>query len=428
MKISKKRTRKTSGWMLAAGLLNRYLIKPAKADVLLCDLPDVISFTDRRYCQFLFLGVIRHKTFVDSIISKMLKKPPRVKLRGLLMVAIYEMMEAVDEKLPKIVDYAVESAKELLSLGEAKLVNAVLRKVPEVLKELLMEEKNDSKEWLAWRYSHPQWLVNRWVEEFGVEATRKLLIWDQRVPSIYVRMEKGEELELEKTKWDHFYGIGAQDLERLRALIEDGRGYIQDPSTSVAPKLAQVVSTDCVLDLCAAPGGKSMMMAQKLRGGTGQLVALDLPGGRIGRLRENLGRLKDVKYTIVEADLNNVTSEYLMSLDLPGTYDVVLLDAPCSNTGVLRRRVDAKWRLRENDILKMAQIQVKLLKKAASLVKPTGRLIYSTCSIENEENFQVVERFLESFDGRFECKRSVISYPWVEDCDGGGAFLFERPD
>lgn len=409
--------------MMAVKLLKKYLIKPTKADALLSDLPDNISFTDRRFCQFLFLGVIRHKLLIDNVINRMLKKAPRVGLRGLLMVAIYEMMEAGEEKIPKIIDFAVESAKGFLSLGEAKLVNAVLRKAPDCLNELIKANKFSSKEWLATRFSHPEWLVNRWVEEFGLEATERLLVWDQTIPSIYVRTERGEELGLESTQWDGFYVIRSGDWGKVDSLIDGGRGYIQDPSTAVAPGLAQVKSSDSVLDLCAAPGGKSVIMAQSLRGGEGQLVALDLPGERIDRLRQNLERLKDVKCSIVEADLNDVTSEYLMSLSLPGQYDVVLLDAPCSNTGVLRRRPDAKWRLTESDISKMAQIQLKLLKKAASLVKPTGRLIYSTCSIENEENFKVIDHFLESTNGLFECKSGTASYPWLTGHDGGGAFL-----
>lgn len=424
MKIGKKSIKKTSGWILAAELLRKYLIKPAKVDILLCNLPDLISSTDRRYCQFLFLGVIRHKIFIESIINKMLKKIPRVKLQSWLMIAIYEIMESDNEKFPKIVDYAVENAKQLLSMGEAKLINAVLRKVPEYLKSL-REEKDDSTGWLAKKFSHPQWLVNRWVKEFGFEATQQLLTWNQTAPSIYVRIEKGEDLGLKKTKWDDFYVVDRQEWEKIDSLIDNERAYIQDPSTAVAPKLAQVKSSDNVLDLCAAPGGKSTLMAQSLRGGIGQLVALDLPGERIGRLRQNLSKLKDVNYAIVEADLNDLTPEYLTSLNLPSTYDVVLLDAPCSNTGVLRRRVDAKWRLTEDDISNMAQIQLKLLTKAANFVKPGGRLIYSTCSIESKENSQVVERFLESFGDRFKCTQSKVSYPWLEGYDGGGAFLLE---
>jgi 16S rRNA (cytosine967-C5)-methyltransferase len=169
-----------------------------------------------------------------------------------------------------------------------------------------------------------------------------------------------------------------------------------------------------------------MAMGEALKGGEGQLVALDLPGERIGRLKANLTRLEAVKYSIVEADLNNVTPEYLEAMGLPGCYDVVLLDAPCSNTGVLKRRVDAKWRLEKGEITKMAQLQLKLLKRASALVKKGGRLVYSTCSIEGEENAGVIAEFLKSAGEDFEKLEGKVSYPWMEGCDGGGAFLLHR--
>lgn len=425
--MGKELSTKTGGFQLAVKLLKKYLMKPTKADTLLSDLPDNISSTDRRYCQFLFFGSIRHKGLIDHVIKKLLQKPPRVGLRSLLMVGIYEIMERETEDYPKIVDFSVETAKDMLSSGEAKLVNAVLRKVPGELNQILNNEKFDSKEWLATRFSHPLWLVKRWSKEFGWEALQKILEWDLEPAQVYVRSATGEDLMgLEPTKIKDFYIVGLGQWRVVEKLIQEGRVYVQDPSTSIAPGLASVIGSDFVLDLCAAPGGKSMAMAEKLKGGSGQLVALDLPGERIVRLRENLANLSDVKYAIVEADLYDVSPEYLKSLNLPRQYDVVLLDAPCSNTGVLRRRVDAKWRLEESDIPKMAHVQLNLLKKAGSLVKPGGRLVYSTCSIENEENGDVISGFLKDMGKSFELAHGKVTYPWVDGCDGGGAFLLRR--
>ncbi|PWU06016.1 MAG: RNA methyltransferase, partial [Verrucomicrobia bacterium] len=164
-------------------------------------------------------------------------------------------------------------------------------------------------------------------------------------------------------------------------------------------------------------------------GGRGELVAVDLPGARIGRLRENLEKLrkrKNIKYTIIEKDVKDLSLGYFESLNLPDVYDVVVLDAPCSNTGVLRRRVDAKWRLEEKDITRMADIQFELLVKSALFVKPGGRLVYSTCSIEREENMGVVEKFINQHGEEFELKKSIVSYPWMERHDGGGGFLLIR--
>lgn len=417
---------KTGGFQIAVNLLKKYLIKPAKADVLLSDLPDNISSTDRRYCQFLFLGAIRHKGLIDHVVKKLLQKSPRVGLKALLMIGIYEILESPSENLPKIVDFSVETAKNSLSSGEAKLVNAVLRKVPAQLNTILKEEMWDSKEWLSIRFSHPEWLIKRWFTEFGPEITRKILEWNEQPSQVYLRAVRGEKVQGLEPKVEDFYIVGAGQWNIAEKLIKEGKAYIQDPSTITAPRLASVGPDDLVLDLCAAPGGKSMVMAESLKGAKGQLVALDLPGERIARLKKNLERLHDVKYSVVEADLHEVSPSYLQSLNLPGQYDVVLLDAPCSNTGVLRRRVDAKWRLDKDDIKKMAQIQLNLLEKASTFVKPGGRLVYSTCSIENEENEAVVSGFLKTNSQSFELVERKMTYPWVDVCDGGGAFLLSR--
>lgn len=427
--MDRKYSAQTSGWKLAVKLLKKYLVNPTKADVLLNDfLPEIISFTDRKFCQFLFFGSIRYKGLLDYMIGRLLMKGPRNGLRALLMVGMYEILMSCDGDVPKIVDYAVGVAKGELSLKEAGLVNAVLRKVWDLWEEIKEGEGWDLGEWLSVRYSHPLWLVRLWIREFGEEDTRKLLEWDQEVSPVYVRIMEGFEDEdegLEGCGVEGFYRVGEGKWNRVKEWVDEGRIYIQDPSTGAAPRLAGVQAGDRVLDLCAAPGGKSMILAGELRGGLGQLVALDLPGERIGRLRENLSKLKDVNYAIVEADLNTVDSGYLERLGLPGEYDVVLVDVPCSNTGVLRRRVDAKWRLREGDIEGMARVQLELLRKAGGLVKEGGRLVYSTCSIENEENFGVVEAFLEGDNG-FELMEGDVRYPWVSGYDGGGAFLMRR--
>lgn len=432
MKTSKNRITNANGWILAVKLLKKYLIKPTKASALLSDLPENISSTDRRYCQFLFFGVIRHKLLIDCIIKKMLLKAPRVGLKALLMVAICEIIEMKDEKkdekIPKIIDFAVENSKKHLSLGEAKLVNAVLRKVTETTRSI--EEAEDiSIDSLAVKYSHPMWLITRWIKEFGMDRTKRLLEWNQGIPPVYLRIEEEvDAIGLEATKWKGFYLMGNGGWSKAEELIGKGKAYIQDPSTRIAPEMAKVIDNENVLDLCAAPGGKSVMMASRLKGGIGQIVSIDLPGKRIVQLKENLAKMQGIKYSVIELDINDLSLEYFESLSLPGEYDVVLLDAPCSNTGVLRRRVDAKWRLGEKNIETMARIQLRLLKKAALFVKSGGRLIYSTCSIENEENFGVVEDFLENYGRLFECKQSIVSYPWDGGSDGGGAFLLIRKE
>jgi len=426
MKMDKRGKANVSGWITATQLVQRYEQKPTKADTLLGNLPETISSINKRICQSLFLGVIRYLNLIDYTLDPLMRKRPRPALRGLLRVATFELLEADAPTRPKVVDHAVENTKKIMSEGEARFVNAILRKVPEALDEFFNQNKQEDLPWLAIRYSHPEWLVERWVAQFGLESTRELLAWDQQPAPVYVRVWGGDLPDcLKETQWEGFYLYKGKDWSQVKKRVGQGRAYVQDPSTRIAPGLVQIEQEGRVLDLCAAPGGKSMQLGQKL-GAKGQLVALDLPGARIKRLRENLARLRNVPYSIVEADLLEATPESLEGNGLPGAWDVVFLDAPCSNTGVLRRRPDAKWRLQAGDIIKMASLQLKLLKKASEFVAPGGELVYNTCSIEKEENQGVIEVFLKEESNRFRLVKSDISYPFEKHHDGGGAFLLEK--
>ena len=158
----------------------------------------------------------------------------------------------------------------------------------------------------------------------------------------------------------------------------------------------------------------------------GALVAVDLPSPRIARLRDNMNSLNapSLQRTVVEADLLKLTSSQLSDLGLDECYDAVMLDAPCSNTGVIQRRTDVKWRLRANDIGACTALQFELLTAASRFVRPGGRLVYSTCSIEPEENRKLIDHFLASQGGqRFKLEGFELSFPWESGHDGAGAFL-----
>jgi 16S rRNA (cytosine967-C5)-methyltransferase len=156
-------------------------------------------------------------------------------------------------------------------------------------------------------------------------------------------------------------------------------------------------------------------------------VAVDLPGSRIDRLKENLSRTRGVDVALVQSDVQESLALNLREHRLPESYDAVLLDVPCSNTGVMRHRVDVKWRLQPGDFKKHPQQQLSFLHSAARLVRPGGRLVYSTCSIDAEENEHVVRSFLAGkAGGPFELERSVQHYPWTSGHDGGAAFLLRR--
>ena len=180
---------------------------------------------------------------------------------------------------------------------------------------------------------------------------------------------------------------------------------------------------EAVIDLCAAPGGKSLLIADTM--GSGRLVAVDLPAARIDRLKENLSRASNIDVALVQADLLEGLAGVLKEHGLPSEYPAVLIDVPCSNTGVMRHRVDVKWRLQEADFAKHGRQQGALLAAAAQLVAPGGRLVYSTCSIDPAENEAVVDAFLDRHR-KFTLKKSALAVPWVAGHDGAAAFLLQR--
>ena len=220
--------------------------------------------------------------------------------------------------------------------------------------------------------------------------------------------------------------------DEVRRLANEGALYLQDPSTRLCIDLLAPQAGEVILDACAAPGGKSLFIADMMK--TGKVVALDEPVApgksdlRLVRLKENLARAPaGVEVALVQADLRSAGSVYYRNLSLPESYDAVLLDAPCSNTGVMRHRIDVKWRLQDGDFARHGQQQLELLHAAARLVRPGGRLVYSTCSIDADENESVMKGFFDSrAGGPFKLEKQVLANPWTDGHDGAGAFLLVK--
>jgi 16S rRNA (cytosine967-C5)-methyltransferase len=407
-------------------LTEAYLTGDRKADQLLDELPaDFIG--DRRVaCQSLFLGSLRHGHRTRAALRELLRKKAKPEVEAIFLVTGYELLDSEAERHPKIIHHAVERSKLRINRFEQGFLNAVLRKLPGALAQIQADASPTDY------YSHPQWLVSRWQKEFP-RNYQQLLEWNQGLPATYLKIYDAaveRPAGLESTKWPQFYKTTRQISwqDDIRPLLNCGNAYIKDPSTRLAPDLLAPKPGEAVLDLCAAPGGKAydLAHAMELRG---KLVAVDLPGPRIGRLQQNLESLQSPELTraIVEADILELSDVFFQAQSLPEAYDAVMLDAPCSNTGVIQRRTDVKWRLREKDIESCAKLQLQLLHSAARFVKPGGRLVYSTCSIEASENQAVVDAFLESKSGNaFRLEATEISLPWETGHDGAGAFLLKQ--
>lgn len=408
-------------------LVEAYFLSQLKADQVLELLPDDFIGQRRASCQSLFLGALRHGHRSQAAYRPLLRKSPRPLLEAVLMLAGFELFTEPQDRHPKIVHHAVERSKALVKRHEQGFLNAVLRKLARALSEF------DEQQHPAQFYSHPAWLVERWMEEFGEDATRSLLEWNQRIPGQTIRLySSGLALPefLRKTQWEDFYHIdrSADWKAEVEPLLSGGDAYIKDPSTRIAPTLLAASPGMDVLDLCAAPGGKSYDLANQM-GSSGRIVAVDLPGNRIQRLTENMTRLREsgISTKVIESDLLEMDAQTFKTHKLPVTYDAVMLDAPCSNTGVIQRRTDVKWRLNKDDFKKCARLQLQLLKKASAFVGDEGKLVYSTCSIEEEENLSVVNDFLGSESGGgFVLEKSAVSYPWQSGHDGAGAFLLRK--
>lgn len=417
-------TANASAWDGAVALTEAYLTENLKANQLLELLPDTFTGDRRATCQSLFLGALRHGHRVQHALQPFIRQKPRALIEAIFLVAGFEMLSSPEEKHPQIVHHAVERSKGQAAQSETGLLNAVLRKLPEALDATHPSNRPDA------HFSHPKWLFKRWNKEFGPPTTIKLMEWNQRVPATYLKLyETPNELPkgLEPTQWDQFYKVsnGASWKDDLHPLLNKGNAYIKDPSTRLAPGLLAPKKGEDVLDLCAAPGGKAYDIAHLMEL-EGHIVALDLPGNRIQRLSENLESLatEALQCTILEGDLLELDETAFQEQGLPTQYDAVMLDAPCSNTGVIQRRTDVKWRLRGKDVSNCAYLQQQLLVAASYCVKPGGRLVYSTCSIEIDENKEVVDAFLLTDEGqRFSLKDSAISLPWETGHDGAGAFL-----
>jgi 16S rRNA (cytosine967-C5)-methyltransferase len=415
-----------SGWVAAAGLVERWLARAERVDTLLEGLATNLSGQERARAQHLFYGVVRWASRLESALAGLMAHQPRTKVKAVLMIAGYELLEGGPGLTAKVIHHAVEQAKSVTSPKEAKLVNAVARKMADRLSGAPAD--------LATEFAHPEWLVARWTRQFGQETTRKLLEWNQQPAPVYARWRTEAPVPeyLAPTKWAGFYEVKAGHWEDIRRLANEGALYLQDPSTRLCLELLAPEPGEMVLDACAAPGGKSLFIADTMK--TGKIVALDEPVApgksdiRLVRLKENLSRAPaGVEVALVQADLTKVNTVFYRNLKLPESYDAVLLDAPCSNTGVMRHRIDVKWRLQDGDFARHAQAQLELLHAAARLVHPGGRLVYSTCSIDADENESVIKAFFDSrAGGPFKLERKVQAYPWVDGHDGAGAFLLRK--
>jgi 16S rRNA (cytosine967-C5)-methyltransferase len=375
-----------------------------------------MSPLDRSFFMETFFGILRNLSQLDFLISRLRDGRVDPTTKAVLRLGLYQIFH-----MRTAAHAAVNETVELA--GRARgLVNAILRRA---LREKEALEAALEKAGPSVATSHPEFLLEKWEAAFGPEATRQLCAWNNQPSDVHVRANElrvtvGELLRSSPDASQSPKHPLALKVNRLPpSWIAQGLCYVQDPSTLIACDLLDPQPGETVLDACAAPGGKTTYLAQLMRN-EGRLIACDLYDSRVARLRENIQRLG---VTIAQA-LRHDCMQAGPPLE-PASFDRILVDAPCSNTGVIRRRVDVRWRLTEEDFLRMPAQQLALVKRTATLLKPGGALVYSTCSLEAEENDQVVERALAAVPGlRFVESRRAL--PFVDGVDGAFAARFTR--
>src|SRR5579884_2419496 len=366
-----------------------------------------LSESDRAFAQELFYGVLRNLTLLDFWIGCLRSTPFEHDLRDLL-------------RLGTAPHAAVHETVSLAAKRQRTIVNAILRSAARRRSELLAQAQRQP---LPVRTSHPQFLVERWQQRFGADRAEKLCEWDNAPAPIYARINR---LKIERENFLRLYPK-ARPLPRLCEFVqfdglpaealERGHCYVQDPSTAVACRLLNPEPGEKILDACAAPGGKTGYIGQ-LMNNRGVIVACDREPGRLRILRENVARLGVTIAQVVRHDWTQTPVPKAIASLAP--FDRILLDAPCTNTGVLRRRVDARWRLSPTDFLRMQKQQITLARALIPLLKAQGILVYSTCSLEPEENEQVVRRILSDWPGlRLEHEQWLL--PFRDGFDGAYA-------
>ena len=355
---------------------------------------------DRRWTQELVYGLLRRREDLDAALH------PRVRggiarihadLTDLLRLGVYQLLFMNSVPPYAAIAQTVELAKIRHGIGASKLANAVLRRIDRErgqLNDSTIDDRSDVAGQLARTYSHPRWLVERWVARFGAQDTERLLQRNNQEARIILRpwgiVREQLETSLERS------GVAPDDvplvpdslqLPQGTALLElaawrQGHCYVQDPAATLVTRYAAFPAGAVVGDFCAAPGGKSLELARS----AAFVMAADRSASRLGRMAENIDRL--------DARMIGLTA---MDSALPAVrpLDAILLDVPCTGTGTFRRHPDARWRLRYSDLAILAGTQSELLRAAASCVSPGGLLVYSTCSLEDEENDEPVNTFLE---------------------------------
>ncbi|MFC1738700.1 16S rRNA (cytosine(967)-C(5))-methyltransferase RsmB [Planctomycetota bacterium] len=454
--MSRKRT--TTARALAVSVLNRFETQANyAADILNSRISELPERAQRQRATDLVFGSIRNRSAIDAVITKLADCPiERIepKIVNILRSACYELIYCPGTPEYSIVNEAVETAKAAAGKKQAGFVNAVLRKItrhitnrqtglskaePQKIIPLnpsigcefdlvvLPDIKSSPADFFSIAFSLPVWLVEKWLEEFGTESTRQICFSSNRRPSIYIRantlkttalkiaenlLQAGIECEVTDNKSMLRVKSGSAVTELPG--FERGDFTVQDITAAQAVRLLNPQPGSRILDSCAAPGTKTTQLAE-VTFDKAKIFAADIDRQRLQKAEENISRLGVKSVTIVHyEDIEKIVEEE--------KFDCVLLDVPCSNTGVLSKRPEARFRITQKAVKKLTETQMQLLTRAAGMIKTGGKICYSTCSIQPQENNLLLGKFLSN-NADFTVETEKLTLPAAGDFDRDGGYV-----
>ena len=453
-----------SARQIATEVLNRWNWRRNYAAQVLNKL--LFQTEEKQRATDLVFGTTRNRFAIDRVIEEFSGRSiERIqpKLLNILRVAAFELLYCPKTPRYSIVCEAVTNAKAISGKKQTGFINAVLRQITSHLtnrrkqltqaraanilpqtpltgcefdKDFLPDPEASPCDYLSTVFSLPRWLVTDWLGEFGLEKTRQICLASNRRPSVYVRpnslkitteelADKFRQVDIDSEIEHGTSMIRLKKPQKITQLpgFAEGLFAVQDITASQAVRILQPRQGWTILDLCAAPGVKTTQLAEAT-GDTAAIIATDIDAGRLKKLEENIARLGIKNINIIKYEKLFENSEF----SIPNSqFDAVLLDVPCSNTGVLAKRIEVRFRINPDAIKKLSKAQSKLLDTAAKMIKPQGKICYSTCSIQRDENDRLVKDFLLQNPG-FEIESERLFLPSAErfDHDGGYVAILRR--
>lgn len=402
---------------------------------------------DRQQAQEYIQGILRRRSYLDFLIEQF-STVGIAEMEGffknILRLGMYDLLFMDGTPDYAAVNESVEIAKTRISGKSGDVVNAILRRVQREMANLPKPAHEDRTKLVATTFSHPEWMVARWVARMGERDAFQLMQANNRRPDYFLkvntiktaspnfrlRMEKSG-VDFEESEWlPDYFKVGSLAEVRSKGWFEKGLCQVQDIAAGFAPAILNPQAGETVYDICAAPGTKTIVMSGMMNN-EGTILAIDINGERITKIAENAEHYGAENVKIRRADAREERFKLA---------DAVLLDAPCTGTGVLSKRADLRWRRKPEDLEQIVKTQAELLDAAANMVSKGGRLVYTTCSLEPEENMEQIHNFLKEYNN-FELQHlgdflpeevlaedglSYQTWPHKHNCDGHFGVLLKR--